>query len=101
MEFDRTMVEINPVAELTNDHVIACSTKAVFDDNAEFRHKATHEQRDVSQEGPAEVETKKHDPNYIKLDGNVACMVNRTGSAISKTDSVSRPSGPAYSVRRT
>merc|ERR1719436_1555082 len=65
---------------------IDCDAKVVFDDNAEFRQKAIFEQRDVSQENPIEVEAKKFDLNYIKLDGSVACMVNGAGLAMSTMD---------------
>lgn len=86
MECDCTMVEINPFAELTDGRVIVCDAKVGFDDNAEFRQKQIHEQRDESQEDPAEVEAKKFDLNYIKLDGSVACMVNGAGLAMSTMD---------------
>merc|ERR1719145_432962 len=81
MECDCTMVEINPFAELTDGRVIVCDAKVGFDDNAEFRQKQIHEQRDTSQEDAQEVEAKKFDLNYIKLDGSVACMVNGAGGA--------------------
>jgi len=86
MECDCTMVEINPFAELTDGRVIVCDAKVGFDDNAEFRQKQIHEQRDVSQEDAQEVEAKKFDLNYIKLDGSVACMVNGAGLAMSTMD---------------
>merc|ERR1711972_997351 len=86
MKCDCTMVEINPFAELTDGRVIVCDAKVGFDDNAEFRQKQIHEQRDTSQEDPQEVEAKKFDLNYIKLDGSVACMVNGAGLAMSTMD---------------
>lgn len=86
LECDCTMVEINPFAELTDGRVIVCDAKVGFDDNAEFRQKEIHDQRDVSQEDPQEVEAKKFDLNYIKLDGSVACMVNGAGLAMSTMD---------------
>merc|ERR1712050_229780 len=86
MECDCTMVEINPFAELTDGRVIVCDAKVGFDDNAEFRQKEIHDQRDLSQEDPQEVEAKKFDLNYIKLDGSVACMVNGAGLAMSTMD---------------
>merc|ERR1711862_202882 len=86
---DCTMLEINPLASLADGHVLVCDSKVGFDDNAEFRQKAIHAQRDVSQENPIEVEAKKHDLNYIKLDGNVACMVNGAGLAMSTMDLLS------------
>lgn len=86
IECDCTMVEINPFAELVDGRVIVCDAKVNFDDNAEFRQKAIHEKRDVSQEDAQEVEAKKFDLNYIKLDGSVACMVNGAGLAMSTMD---------------
>jgi len=89
IERDCTMVEINPFAELVDGRVIVCDAKVGFDDNAEFRQKAIFDQRDISQEDPAEVEAKKFDLNYIKLDGSVACMVNGAGLAMSTMDLLS------------
>merc|ERR1711957_600628 len=83
---DCTMLEINPLASLTDGRVLVCDSKVGFDDNAEFRQKAIFEQRDKSQENPIEVEAKKYDLNYIKLDGSVACMVNGAGLAMSTMD---------------
>merc|ERR1712066_787090 len=89
IECDCTMVEINPLATLKDGRVLVCDSKVGFDDNAEFRQKNIHEQRDLSQENPIEVEAKKFDLNYIKLDGNVACMVNGAGLAMSTMDLLS------------
>jgi len=89
IECDCTMLEINPLASLSDGRVLVCDSKVGFDDNAEFRQKAIHEQRDTSQENPIEVEAKKYDLNYIKLDGNVACMVNGAGLAMSTMDLLS------------
>merc|ERR1719238_2454728 len=86
IECDCTMLEINPLASLSDGRVLVCDSKVGFDDNADFRQKAIHEQRDVSQENPIEVEAKKYDLNYIKLDGSVACMVNGAGLAMSTMD---------------
>merc|ERR1719450_1174807 len=86
IECDCTMLEINPLATLKDGRVLVCDAKVNFDDNAAFRQKAIHAQRDTSQENPVEVEAKKHDLNYIKLDGNVACMVNGAGLAMSTMD---------------
>jgi len=86
IECDCTMVEINPFSELTDGRVIVCDAKVGFDDNAEFRQKKIHDKRDITQEDAAEVEAKKYDLNYIKLDGTVACMVNGAGLAMSTMD---------------
>lgn len=86
IECDATMVEINPFSELKDGRVIVCDAKVNFDDNAEFRQKEIHNQRDVSQEDPREVEAAKYDLNYIALDGTVGCMVNGAGLAMSTMD---------------
>jgi len=90
---DCTMLEINPLAQLEDGRVLVCDAKVNFDDNAEFRQKAIHEQRDISQENPIEVEAKQYDLNYIKLDGSVACMVNGAGLAMSTMDLLSTLGG--------
>merc|ERR1719484_102595 len=89
IECDCTMLEINPLATLKDGRVLVCDAKVGFDDNADFRQKAIHSQRDTSQENALEVEAKKHDLNYIKLDGSVACMVNGAGLAMSTMDLLS------------
>jgi succinyl-CoA synthetase beta subunit len=86
IDCDCTQVEINPLAELDDGRVIVCDAKVSFDDNAEFRQKKIHDQRDVTQEDPLELEAKKFDLNYIKLDGSVACMVNGAGLAMATMD---------------
>jgi len=86
---DCTMLEINPLATLSDGRVLVCDSKVGFDDNAEFRQKEIFSQRDSSQENAIEVEAKKYDLNYIKLDGNVACMVNGAGLAMSTMDLLS------------
>merc|ERR1711959_352096 len=93
IECDCTMLEINPLAQLEDGRVLVCDAKVGFDDNAEFRQKAIHDQRDVTQENPIEVEAKKYDLNYIKLDGSVACMVNGAGLAMSTMDLLSALGG--------
>merc|ERR550525_2262196 len=90
---DCTMLEINPLATLTDGRVLVCDSKVGFDDNAAFRQEEIHSQRDTSQENPIEVEAKKYDLNYIKLDGSVACMVNGAGLAMSTMDLLSSLGG--------
>merc|ERR1712176_1043106 len=89
VDCDCTMLEINPLATLADGRVLVCDSKVGFDDNAEFRQKEIHSQRDISQEDPTEVEAKKFDLNYIKLDGSVACMVNGAGLAMGTMDLLS------------
>merc|ERR1711870_79863 len=72
IECDCTMLEINPLASLSDGRVLVCDSKVGFDDNADFRQKAIFDKRDISQEDPTEVEAKEYDLNYIKLDGSVA-----------------------------
>eukprot|EP00403_Amphidinium_massartii_P028868 CAMPEP_0178402790 /NCGR_PEP_ID=MMETSP0689_2-20121128/17029_1 /TAXON_ID=160604 /ORGANISM="Amphidinium massartii, Strain CS-259" /LENGTH=424 /DNA_ID=CAMNT_0020023713 /DNA_START=115 /DNA_END=1389 /DNA_ORIENTATION=- len=93
IECDCTMLEINPMAELEDGRVLVCDAKVNFDDNADFRQKSIHEKRDTSQENPQEVEAKKYDLNYIKLDGSIACMVNGAGLAMSTMDLLSTMGG--------
>jgi len=90
---DCTMLEINPLAQLDDGRVLVCDAKVGFDDNAEFRQKDLFAQRDTTQENPIEVEAKKYDLNYIKLDGSVACMVNGAGLAMSTMDLLSSLGG--------
>lgn len=89
IECDCTMLEINPLASLKDGRVLVCDSKVGFDDNAEYRQQEIFRQRDTSQENPIEVEAKKYDLNYIKLDGNIACMVNGAGLAMSTMDLLS------------
>merc|ERR1719159_2282117 len=90
---DCTMLEINPLASLADGRVLVCDSKVGFDDNAEYRQKHIFDQRDESQENPTELEAKKYDLNYIKLDGSVACMVNGAGLAMSTMDLLSTLGG--------
>lgn len=86
IDCDCTMVEINPLSELTDGRVVVCDAKVNFDDNAAFRQKWIHDQRDRSQEDAREVEAAKHDLNYIGLDGSIGCMVNGAGLAMATMD---------------
>eukprot|EP00929_Paragymnodinium_shiwhaense_P020943 TRINITY_DN137_c0_g2_i1.p2 TRINITY_DN137_c0_g2~~TRINITY_DN137_c0_g2_i1.p2 ORF type:complete len:425 (-),score=169.04 TRINITY_DN137_c0_g2_i1:257-1531(-) len=90
---DCTMLEINPLATLTDGRVLVCDSKVGFDNNAEFRQKEIFAQRDTSQENALEVQASAHDLNYIKLDGSVACMVNGAGLAMSTMDLLSTLGG--------
>merc|ERR1719352_1605708 len=89
IECDCTMLEINPLAVLDDGRTLVCDSKVGFDDNADFRQKDIFAQRDTTQENPLEVEAKKADLNYIKLDGSIACMVNGAGLAMSTMDLLS------------
>lgn len=83
---DATLAEINPLVLTDQGDVIAVDAKFNLDDNALFRHKDLAELRDVHEEDPLEVEAGEHDLNYVKLDGNVGCMVNGAGLAMGTMD---------------
>ncbi len=83
---DASIVEINPLVVTGAGDVIALDAKMNFDDNALYRHKDVEELRDESEEDPTEVEAAKYDLNYIKLDGNIGCMVNGAGLAMATMD---------------
>ncbi len=85
-ELDASMVEVNPLVVTGAGEVIALDAKMNFDDNALFRHKDLEELRDETEEDPAELEAARHELNYIKLDGNIGCMVNGAGLAMATMD---------------
>lgn len=86
MGLDASMFEINPVLKTSDDRVIAVDGKVNLDDNALYRHKDLEELRDLAEEDPLEVEASKSGLNYVKLDGNVGCMVNGAGLAMATMD---------------
>jgi succinyl-CoA synthetase beta subunit len=86
MGLDCSLAEINPLVVTSGNEVIALDAKMNFDDNALFRHPDVLELRDEDEEDPAELEASKHDLNYIKLDGNIGCMVNGAGLAMATLD---------------
>jgi succinyl-CoA synthetase beta subunit len=83
---DASIVEINPLIVTGAGQVLALDAKMNFDDNALFRHPQVEELRDADEEDPAELEAAKHALNYIKLDGNIGCMVNGAGLAMATMD---------------
>lgn len=83
---DSAMFEINPVLKTSDDKILAVDAKVDIDESALFRHKEIAAMRDVSEEDPAEVEAAKSGLNYVKLDGNVGCMVNGAGLAMATMD---------------
>lgn len=87
-ESDSSLFEINPLVVTEDGRVMALDAKVNFDDNALFRHKEYGDLRDTSEEEPLEIEASKHDLNYIKLDGEVGCMVNGAGLAMATMDLV-------------
>jgi succinyl-CoA synthetase beta subunit len=86
VEMDCSLAEINPLVLTTDNRIVALDAKMSFDDNALYRHKDVIELRDLGEEDPLEVEASKFGLNYIKLDGNVACMVNGAGLAMATMD---------------
>ncbi|HYI08355.1 MAG TPA: ADP-forming succinate--CoA ligase subunit beta [Thermoanaerobaculia bacterium] len=93
METDASLLEINPLLITKEGDVLALDCKMNFDDNALFRHKDVVEMRDLHEEDPLEVEASKFGLNYIKLDGNVGCMVNGAGLAMATMDIIKLAGG--------
>ena len=87
-ETDCSLAEINPLVVSKSGEVLALDAKMNFDDSAMYRHSEIYELRDVDEEDPLEVEASKYDLNYIKLDGEVGCMVNGAGLAMATMDIV-------------
>src|SRR5258707_6238545 len=94
-QLDASIVEINPLVVTGDGQVVALDAKMNFDDNALFRLKEIEDMRDVSEENPTETEAAKHGLNYIKLDGNIGCMVNGAGLAMATMDIIKLYGGDA------
>jgi succinyl-CoA synthetase beta subunit len=92
-ETDASLVEINPLIVTQDDRLLALDAKMNFDDNALYRHPMIAELRDLAEEDPLEVEASEHGLNYIKLDGNVGCMVNGAGLAMGTMDIIKHHGG--------
>ena len=90
---DSAMFEINPVLKTSDNKIIAVDAKVTLDDNALYRHPAYAEMRDKTEEDPTEVEASEHELNYVKLDGNVGCMVNGAGLAMATMDIIKLSGG--------
>ena len=93
MDLNADIVEINPLVLTAEDKFIALDAKIAFDDNALFKHKDIVEMRDFAEEEPAELEAGKYGLSYVKLDGNVGCMVNGAGLAMSTMDIIKHEGG--------
>jgi succinyl-CoA synthetase beta subunit len=93
IEMDASLAEINPFMITTDNRVYALDAKINLDDNAMFRHRDLMEFRDLNEEDPLEVEASKYNLNYIKLDGNIACMVNGAGLAMATMDIIKYAGG--------
>ena len=92
-KMDASLVEINPFLLTKDNRLIALDAKVNFDDNAMFRHKDYTKLRDLNEEEPLEIEASKHDLSYIKLDGNIGCMVNGAGLAMATMDIIKLAGG--------
>jgi succinyl-CoA synthetase beta subunit len=92
-ETDSSMLEINPLIITNDDKILALDAKMNFDDNALYRHPEISEYRDLDEEDPLEIEASKFNLNYIKLDGNVGCMVNGAGLAMATMDIIKLAGG--------
>ncbi len=86
VDLDASLLEINPLIVTGDGSILPLDAKMNFDDNALFRQKQVEEMRDLDEEDPAEIEASKYDLNYIKLDGNIGCMVNGAGLAMATMD---------------
>jgi succinyl-CoA synthetase beta subunit len=90
---DATLVEINPCLKTSDNKIVAADCKISLDENALFRHPDLAAYRDIHEEDPTEVEAKDFDLNYVKLDGNVGCMVNGAGLAMATMDIIKLSGG--------
>lgn len=90
---DCSLAEINPLVITSDKRMLALDAKINFDDNAMYRHKDNIELRDINEEEPLEIEASKYNLNYIKLDGNIGCMVNGAGLAMATMDIIKLAGG--------
>ncbi len=93
VKIDAAMFEINPVLKTSDDKIIAVDAKVNLDENALYRHANLAAFRDIAEEDPTEVEAAEHNLNYVKLDGNVGCMVNGAGLAMATMDIIKLSGG--------
>lgn len=93
LDSDASLIEINPLIVTEEETLLALDAKMNFDDNALFRHKKISSLRDATQENPIELKAKLHDLNYVKLDGNIGCIVNGAGLAMATMDLITHHGG--------
>jgi succinyl-CoA synthetase beta subunit len=93
IELDATLIEINPLVVTQANRLIALDCKMAFDDNALFRHHDIQDMRDENEMDPLELEASRHDLNYVKLDGDIGCMVNGAGLAMATMDIIEHHGG--------
>jgi succinyl-CoA synthetase beta subunit len=92
-ELDSTLAEVNPLVITTDNRIIALDGKIIVDDNALFRHPDLVDKRDITAEEPEEIEARKFGLAYIKLDGNIGCLVNGAGLAMASMDIIQHKGG--------
>ena len=97
---DASQIEINPLAVTDKGELLVLDAKVGFDNNAEFRHPDLEQLRDLTEEDPMEIEASKYDLAYIKLDGNIGCMVNGAGLAMATMDIIKLDGGDAGQLPR-
>jgi succinyl-CoA synthetase beta subunit len=90
---DASLMEINPLLKTSDDKILAVDCKVAIDDNSLFRHPELAAMRDLNEEDPTEVEATNHNLNYVKLDGDVGCMVNGAGLAMATMDLIQLSGG--------
>lgn len=90
---DASLIEINPLFKTSDDKILAADAKVTIDNNALFRHSDIADMRDFDEEDPIEVEASRYDLNYVKLNGNVGCMVNGAGLAMATMDIIKLSGG--------
>ncbi len=93
IDSDALLIEINPVIKTSDDLILAADAKIKLDENALFRHKDYIEMRDLAEEDPTEIEASEYNLNFIKLDGNIGCMVNGAGLAMATMDMIKLSGG--------
>jgi succinyl-CoA synthetase beta subunit len=93
IETDASMIEINPLIVTRSGDLLALDAKVTFDDNALYRHPDLREFRDLGEEDPLEVDASRFSLNYIRLDGNIGCMVNGAGLAMATMDIIKLAGG--------
>ena len=93
LDTDASLIEINPLIVTEEGNLLALDAKMNFDDNALYRHPDIKEMRDLAEEDPLEIEASKYSLNYIKLDGNIGCMVNGAGLAMATMDIIKLAGG--------
>jgi len=93
LKTDASLIEINPLFKTSDNQIMAADAKINLDDNALYRHKEYAQMRDTSEEDPSELEAGEHNLNFIKLDGNVGCMVNGAGLAMATMDIIKLSGG--------